>query len=130
MEEVKTTRDAVVPAQVQDMRSARDAMAEHAELVKRSQQVVDTASMQVEALLKKKRTLVQTENKFWDDDPQKTSVTQRAPDPPIVLQLDAIAATASTRCRDVVDATAREPSRHVHAQARRVRRGGAQDPSS
>ena len=77
MEEVKTTRDAVVPAQVQDMRSARDAMAEHAELVKRSQQVVDTASMQVEALLKKKRTLVQTENKFWDDDPHKTSVTRR-----------------------------------------------------
>ena len=62
---------------VQDMRSARDAMAEHAELVKRSQQVVDTASMQVEALLKKKRTLVQTENKFWDDDPHKTSVTRR-----------------------------------------------------
>ena len=59
------------------MRSARDAMAEHAELVKRSQQVVDTASMQVEALLKKKRTLVQTENKFWDDDPHKTSVTRR-----------------------------------------------------
>ena len=28
--------------------------------------------MQVEALLKKKRTLVQTENKFWDDDPHKT----------------------------------------------------------
>ena len=27
---------------------------------------------QVEALLKKKRTLVQTENKFWDDDPHKT----------------------------------------------------------
>ena len=53
---------------VRDMRSARDAMAEHAELVKRLQQVVDTASMQVEALLKKKRTLVQTENKFWDDD--------------------------------------------------------------
>ena len=47
-------------------------MAEHGELVKRSQQVVDTASMQVEALLKKKRTLVQTENKFWDDDPHKT----------------------------------------------------------
>ena len=70
---VETSRlDAVVPAQVQDMRSARDAMAEHAELVKRSQQVVDTASMQVEALLKKKRTLVQTENKFWDDDPHKT----------------------------------------------------------
>ena len=68
----RTCRDAVVPAQVQDMRSARDAMAEHAELVKRSQQVVDTASMQVEALLKKKRTLVQTENKFWDDDPHKT----------------------------------------------------------
>ena len=45
------------------------------ELVKRSQQVVDTASMQVEALLKKKRTLVQTENKFWDDDPHKTSVS-------------------------------------------------------
>ena len=67
----------VIPAQVQDMRSARDAMAEHAELVKRSQQVVDTASMQVEALLKKKRTLVQTENKFWDDDPHKTSVTRR-----------------------------------------------------
>ena len=57
---------------VRDMRSARDAMAEHAELVKRSQQVVDTASMQVEALLKKKRTLVQTENKFWDDDVHKT----------------------------------------------------------
>ena len=128
---VETSRlDAVVPAQVQDMRSARDAMAEHAELVKRSQQVVDTASMQVEALLKKKRTLVQTENKFWDDDPHKTSVMQRAPDPPIVLQLDAIAATASTRCRDVVDATAREPSRHVHAQARRVRRGRPQDPGA
>ena len=57
---------------VRDMRSARDAMAEHAELVKRSQQVVDTASMQVEALLKKKRTLVQTENKFWDDELHKT----------------------------------------------------------
>ena len=52
-------------------------MAEHAELVKRSQQVVDTASMQVEALLKKKRTLVQTENKFWDDDPHKTSAPRR-----------------------------------------------------
>ena len=62
---------------VRDMRSARDAMAEHAELVKRSQQVVDTASMQVEALLKKKRTLVQTENKFWDDDVHKT----RTPSP-------------------------------------------------
>ena len=75
---------------VRDMRSARDAMAEHAELVKRSQQVVDTASMQVEALLKKKRTLVQTENKFWDDDVHKTSVTRR----PAVL-----------RCLHAIDAT-------------------------
>ena len=62
-----------------DMRSARDTMAEHGELVKRSQQVVDTASMQVEALLKKKRTLVHTENKFWEDDPHGTrTVFQQA----------------------------------------------------
>ena len=92
-------------------------MAEHAELVKRSQQVVDTASMQVEALLKKKRTLVQTENKFWDDDPHKTSVTRRDFLQFLNLNLRrwrrGVAAPPRRRRRD----------RLVHAQARRVRRG-------
>ncbi len=84
---------------VRDMRSARDAMAEHAELVKRSQQVVDTASMQVEALLKKKRTLVQTENKFWDDDVHKTSVTRR---PAVLRCLHAIDARRLRQTRSWV----------------------------
>ena len=141
---------------VRDMRSARDAMAEHAELVKRSQQVVDTASMQVEALLKKKRTLVQTENKFWDDDAHKTSESvsdvmprHRRASPPsdeVVgglwskfelirttsgpsrrVRENAVASMASTR-RDATVAVGE--SRHVPAQARRLRRGRAQGPGS
>ncbi|KAH8096114.1 hypothetical protein JL720_3465 [Aureococcus anophagefferens] len=55
-----------------DMRAARDMMAEHEELLKRSKQVVEQADMQLEALLKKQRNLSSNIEKFWDDDPHRT----------------------------------------------------------